>query len=54
MITLFFPPYSSSLASLCKNKTPSDVAHTYIAPEVVPPIYFHGNYNRYKQHYYTT
>jgi hypothetical protein len=21
-----------------------------VAPKVMPPIYFHGNYNRYKEH----
>jgi hypothetical protein len=23
---------------------------TRVAPEVIPPMYFHGNYNRYKEH----
>ena len=23
---------------------------TMAAPKVMPPIYFHGNYNRYKEH----
>ena len=23
---------------------------TRVAPKVMPPIYFHGNYNRYKEH----
>jgi len=22
----------------------------YVAPKVMPPIYFHGDYNRYKEH----
>jgi hypothetical protein len=24
--------------------------YTRVAPKVIPPIYFHGNYNRYKEH----
>ena len=26
------------------------VNSTRAAPKVMPPIYFHGNYNRYKEH----
>ena len=24
--------------------------HTYVALKVMPPIYFHGNYSRYKEY----
>ena len=31
----------------CENKKPT---YTRAAPKVMPPIYFHGNYSRYKEH----
>ena len=28
----------------------NQVYHTRVVPKLMPPIYFHGNYTRYKEH----
>ena len=40
------------MTHFCKHFPPirDPVAFTRAAPKVMPPIYFHGNHNRYKEH----
>jgi hypothetical protein len=34
----------------CLSVIPSVKVHTRVVPKVMLPIYFHGNYNKYKEH----
>jgi len=38
--TQLYPTFNTGTKNLCMQAT----------PKVMPPIYFHGNYNRYKEH----
>jgi hypothetical protein len=49
MLSLIFEPKKEEISGgwgkVCKEKP-----YMWAAPKVMPPIYFHGNYNRYKEH----
>ena len=34
----------------CRNAVQTQLYHTRAAPKVMPPVYLHGNYTRYKEH----
>ena len=45
-----YPGLQNISAETCLQKRVLSKICTRAAPKVMPPIYFHGNYNRYKEH----